>query len=327
MTRASHVICCTLTAAEAESAEVGEILTAGRQLAETLQVEARWLVVAPEAGDVLATAAKYGVTIVDVIQPSSADPGDDWTAASIGDYVRNHPNAVVVLGQTPMARLVAPRVAARAGYGILMNVLSAEATPNGELSATVRAYGGDVHATYDLVGDGGWILGLMPRMVTAHPAPIDETDVLVNALEPPAIAAASAVRIVSEAKTPSNRIEDASVLVAGGRGLGEAGNFRFVEEAARALGGMAAASRPLVDDGWVDSSRQVGLTGKIVYPDLYVAAGISGASQHMAGCSSARVIVAINRDGRAPIFRYAHYGFVGDAVEFLKALASAAEVS
>ena len=94
-------------------------------------------------------------------------------------------------------------------------------------------------------------------------------------------------------------------------------NFSLVEELAEALGGMAGASRPIVDDGWADASRQIGLTGKITRPALYVAAGISGASQHMAGCAAAKTLVAINRDPDAAIFRYARYGIVGDCLEIL----------
>jgi electron transfer flavoprotein alpha subunit len=95
---------------------------------------------------------------------------------------------------------------------------------------------------------------------------------------------------------------------------------KLVEELAQALGGMAGASRPIVDDKWADSSRQVGLTGKITRPVLYVAAGISGASQHMVGCSAAKTLVAINRDPDAAIFRYAKYGIVGDCLEILPEL-------
>jgi electron transfer flavoprotein alpha subunit len=125
------------------------------------------------------------------------------------------------------------------------------------------------------------------------------------------------IRVIERARQSGPRLEDAQVIVAGGRGLGVPENFSLVEELAEALGGMAGASRPIVDDGWADASRQIGLTGKITRPALYVAAGISGASQHMAGCAAAKTLVAINRDPDAAIFRYARYGIVGDCLEIL----------
>jgi electron transfer flavoprotein alpha subunit len=133
------------------------------------------------------------------------------------------------------------------------------------------------------------------------------------------------IRVVERAQTQGPRLEDAQVIVAGGRGLGAQQNFKLIEQLAEALGGMAGASRPLVDDGWIDSSRQVGLTGKITRPVLYIAAGISGASQHMVGCSAAKTLVAINRDPDAPVFRYARYGIVGDCLEVLPELIRAAK--
>jgi electron transfer flavoprotein alpha subunit len=133
------------------------------------------------------------------------------------------------------------------------------------------------------------------------------------------------IRTIRRAQTEGPRLEDAEVIVSGGRGLSAPKDFELVEQLAEALGGMAGASRPLVDDGWVDSSRQVGLTGKITRPALYIAAGISGASQHMAGCSAAKTIVAINRDPDAAIFRYARYGIVGDCLEILPELIRAAK--
>jgi electron transfer flavoprotein alpha subunit len=132
------------------------------------------------------------------------------------------------------------------------------------------------------------------------------------------------IRVVEPAKAEGPRLEDAGTIVAGGRGLGAREHFTLIEQLAEALGGMAGASRPLVDDGWVDASRQVGLTGRITRPALYVAVGISGASQHMAGCSAAKTIVAINKDAEAAIFKHARYGIVGDCHEILPELIRAA---
>jgi electron transfer flavoprotein alpha subunit len=131
------------------------------------------------------------------------------------------------------------------------------------------------------------------------------------------------IRVVERAQAEGPRLEDAQIIVGGGRGLGSAANYQLVEELAEALGGMAAASRPIVDDGWADPSRQLGLTGKIARPALYIGAGISGASQHMVGCSAAKTIVAINNDPDAAIFRYARYGIVGDCLEILAELTRA----
>jgi electron transfer flavoprotein alpha subunit len=129
------------------------------------------------------------------------------------------------------------------------------------------------------------------------------------------------VRIVEPAKPPEGpRLEDAPVVVSGGRGIKDAANYRLIEELAEALGGMPGASRAIVDDSWATPAQQVGLTGKIVTPQVYFAVGISGASQHMAGCSNAKMLVAINTDRDAPIFRYAHYGIVDNCLDVLPEL-------
>jgi electron transfer flavoprotein alpha subunit len=138
-----------------------------------------------------------------------------------------------------------------------------------------------------------------------------------RALDFDAGAVSERVKVVARAESEGPRLEHAQAIVAGGRGLGCSENYSMVEELAEALGGMAAASRPIVDEGWADPSRQVGLTGKITKPALYIAAGISGASQHMVGCTAAKTLVAINKDADAAIFKYARYGIVGDCLELL----------
>ena len=115
------------------------------------------------------------------------------------------------------------------------------------------------------------------------------------------------------------KLEDASIVVAGGRGLGGPDPFGLLEELAILLGGSVGASRAACDAGWVDHSYQVGLTGKTIAPNLYITVGISGASQHMAGCSGAKALVAIDRDGQANIFKDARYGVVGEWQEVLPA--------
>ena len=127
---------------------------------------------------------------------------------------------------------------------------------------------------------------------------------------------------VEAAATAGPKLKDAKIIVSGGRGLGGKDNWHFIEETAPALGAAVGCSRPVADSGWVPSSHQVGLSGTCVTPDLYVAVGISGAVQHLAGISAAKTVVAINNDAEADIFTRANYGVVGDCREVLPAFAA-----
>ncbi|MFZ1295909.1 MAG: electron transfer flavoprotein subunit alpha/FixB family protein, partial [Pseudomonadales bacterium] len=185
-----------------------------------------------------------------------------------------------------------------------------------EVRAT--AYGGDTHAVYRLPAPVN-VVSILSTTLGAEAAPAP-SDPVTREITVSSGAVQERWTVVASAQSSGPRLEDADVIVAGGRGLGSAASYALVREFAELLGGMHGASRAIVDDGWIDSSRQVGLTGKITRPGLYIAVGISGASQHMAGCSAAKTIVAINKDRDASIYRYARYGIAGDCLAVMPEL-------
>ncbi|MCH7599147.1 MAG: electron transfer flavoprotein subunit alpha/FixB family protein [Myxococcales bacterium] len=177
---------------------------------------------------------------------------------------------------------------------------------------------------YEWAGEGTLVVSVSANAVTAE-SPGAGTSPAREGVAVDLTSVEERIKVVEAAKSEGPRLEDAEIIVSGGRGLGAVENYKLIRELAEAMGGMAGASRPLIDEGWVDSSHQVGLTGKITKPTLYVAIGISGASQHMAGCGAANAIVAINKDAEAAIFKHARFGIVGDALELLPELIRAAK--
>jgi electron transfer flavoprotein alpha subunit len=268
------------------------------------------------------TASRYGVASIAHLNDPQLNPGAaDAAIESLAQYCRAAEPCLVLFNQDFVSRLIAPRLAGRLGSAVAMNARAVEASGDDTL-VTASAYGGDTHAVYRMTGPRPHIVTVMPNAVVAEPAST-ASNPAVEEFSVDLSDVTERVRVVTPAKAEGARLEDAQVVVAGGRGLGGPSNFRLIEQLAEAVGGMAAASRPLVDDGWTDASHQVGLTGRITRPALYMALGISGASQHMAGCSAAKTIVAVNRDPDAAIFRYAKYGIVGDCLEVIPELIAA----
>lgn len=311
------VVCTWGTSGGAE-----ELLTLARSVATALDATLGWLVLGPLPHDVTDIAGRQDVAVVDHVEDERLQSfGGDVAVAAIADYARQHDFTLMLVPQTFDARVLAPRVAARIDAGVVMNGL-AVTVEGGALAVTASAYGGDTRVVYALAGDGRFVVGVATSALTAEPAPKAATAVTKHCMVDLS-GVAERVQVVARSEAVGPRIEEADVIVAGGRGLGEKDNYRLVHELADALGGMAGASRPIVDEGWAEPARQVGLTGKITRPTLYIAAGISGASQHMVGCAAAKTLVAINRDPDAAIFRYARYGIVGDCLEILPALTRA----
>ncbi len=301
---------------------VEEAWTVARRASTPLGAELRWLVLGalPEGGT--EAAGRYGVTAIDRIDAPGLDRSRPalLLEALVG-YCKQRSIKALLFPQDHDVRLVAPLLAGRLDAGVVMNALDLEVEA-GQLRVTAAAYGGDTRAVYEFCGEGPALVAITPNAVQPEPAAASTPAVSQVAVD--VSGADERVHVTARAQGEGPRLEDAEIIVAGGRGLGDQASFRLIEELADALGGMAGASRPLVDDGWISAARQVGLTGKITRPALYIAVGISGASQHMAGCSAAKTIVAINRDPEAPIFRYARFGIIGNCLEIMPELIRAA---
>jgi electron transfer flavoprotein alpha subunit len=301
----------------------------GRPAATTLELHSR----ARELGDVEAVAlgpgakaaaavlGRHGAKRVHVNEDPAfaeylAEPAADCLAALVAE---GRPD-VILFGFSADPREVAGRLAARLGTGLIANAMDIEAAGDGFV-AKVPYFGGAKVATYRA--------NTSPAIVLLRPKSfeISECGGEAEVVEvPAAIGDGSRRARIVETRTEAAdkvKLEDAKVVVSGGRGLGGPENFHYVEELADALGGAAGASRAIVDAGWVPYAMQVGQTGKTVRPGVYIAAGISGAMQHTVGMKGAKVIVAINKDPDAPILKMADLGVVGDALKILPKLTEA----
>lgn len=291
-----------------------EVLAAGRTLAQQAGAElAVGLVgstLAPAAQEALQAGAERVYTVEDALL---ADGQVELHLAALTELCRTVAPDIVLLGRTALGRDLGPRLACRLGVGLLQDCLQVELeAASGRLTATRPIYGGNVLARVQCTATPQ-IAALRPKVYTPLPPdPTRQGDVVAVPVR--LDASMARVTVIQQVRHESAgvKLEEASIVVAGGRGLGGPEPFRELQELAGMLGAAMGASRAAVDAGWVPGTWQVGLTGKTITPDLYITVGISGASQHMAGCSGAKVIVAINKDAEANIFREARYGVVGD---------------
>jgi len=225
----------------------------------------------------------------------------------------------ILMGATAMGKDLGPKLAARLRSALAPDCVALDMEPDGTLVATRPVYGGKLRAVLKAVRPSLQVATLRPNVFAALEA--GDGKAAVERLTLPSFELPVAtVREIQPTGGGKVELTEAAIIVSGGRGLKGPENFKLVEELAGALGAAVGASRAAVDAGWKPHSYQVGLTGKTVSPQLYVACGISGAIQHQAGMSSARVIVAINSNPNAPIFKLATYGIVGDLFEVIPLL-------
>ncbi len=288
-----------------------EALSVGHKLAEAVGGE-----LAAMANDrsAAADAGRYGAKKLYVA--GVGEYNTEVYAAALQQAITQMQPAIVLLGGTSNGRDLAPRIAARLNVGVASDVDRVEWT-GGKIRARRPVYSGKAFATVEVSG--------VPAIATTRPNafPADESGGAAAEIIEVAAPAMQPKAEVLEMKTPEAgelTIAEADIIVSGGRGLKEAANFSLIRDLAHAIGGAVGASRATVDAGWTDHQHQVGQTGRVVSPNLYIAAGISGAIQHLAGMSSSKHIVAINKDPEAPIFRVADLGVVGDLFQILPAL-------
>jgi electron transfer flavoprotein alpha subunit len=248
---------------------------------------------------------------------------DGFTTALSAVVAKEKP-AVLLFGATPNGRDLAPRVAARLRLGLTADCTGLAIDEQGQLVQTRPAFGGNIMASIVTPYTRPQCATVRPNVFTAaepdlrRPAVIEEFPVTLSK----ASIRTKVVGTVPAAES-AEKIEEARILVAAGRGCGEPSNLDLVRSLALRLGGAMAGSRAIVELGWVPHTRQVGQSGTTVGPDLYVAVGISGAIQHIVGMSSSKKIIAINKDPDAPIFKIADLGVVGDAMAILPKLLDA----
>ena len=223
--------------------------------------------------------------------------------------------AAVFLAATAMGSDLAGRVAARQGWGCLADVTKL-AVEGGALVATRPVYSSKAIATADGAGKPV-VVTLRPNVFAAEGGGAPGQ---VEALAPISGDIRAVVREIVTKEGAELDVSEANVIVTGGRGIKGPENFALIRDLAKLLGAAVGASRAVVDAGWIDHAHQVGQTGKVVSPSLYIACGVSGAIQHLAGMSSSKIIVAINKDAEAPIFKVADYAIVGDLFQVLPAM-------
>jgi electron transfer flavoprotein alpha subunit len=295
-----------------------EIASTAAKFSKELQCEAEVLLIGNSVNSLAGELDKYGIKKVLICENEKlANYSTTAYSKIIAETAKQRGSDYIFLSATAMGKDVSPRTAARLEAGIAADITELR-YDGGNLIASRPVYAGKAYIEVKLTSPVK-IFTLRPNVFKAEQTEEmkpDSEEIKIDLTD------ADFSSSVKETTVSSEKIDvaEANIIVSGGRGLKAPENYHLVEELAKVLGAAVGASRAVVDAGWRPHSEQVGQTGKTVSPNLYIACGISGAIQHLAGMSSSKCIVAINKDKDAPIFQIADYGIVGDVFEILPAL-------
>jgi electron transfer flavoprotein alpha subunit len=299
-----------------------ELLGAAQRLASTKGCPVSAVLLGHNLSSAIVQLIAYGADQVLVADhPALERYNDELYADLLASLIQEHRPEIVLLGATAYGRSLAPRVASRLGTGLTADCTELSIDQeSGLLLQTRPAFGGNLMATIVCPQHRPQMATVRPRVMRALEPDFSRKGLVIPVPYQPPRTLRTRVLEVFRDQVGGANLADASVVVAVGKGIGSAANLPLFEQLAAALGGVVGATRPVVDAGWVSYSQQIGQTGKTVAPKLYIACGISGAVQHLAGMSSAETIVAINKDPEAPIFKLAHHSLVGDVLEIVPEL-------
>ena len=291
-----------------------ELLGVGRKLANDLGEELSVMIAGSGAVN---TAAKVAAGVTDKVYAADTPLLQDYSNEAYVKVLEKvcktaHPR-IVLMGHTTIGRDLAPRAAFRLGTAAVTDCIALDIDDmNKQLLMTKPVYGGNALAVFTMETFPQIATIRVKSMTTQAVESTGKGEIIdiTAELDPAEIKTTVLKKVVMEDE--GVKLEDAAVIVTGGRGIGGPEGFKQLEELAKLLNGAVGASRPACDNGWVKDTMQIGLTGKIVSPDVYIAVAVSGTTQHMAGCSGARNIIAINKDPEANIFTEARFGVVGD---------------
>lgn len=298
-----------------------ELLGAGRRLADELGSDLSAVLFGSTEQEAEELVRWGADTVFLCKDPAFERFNDEPYAGLLSSLINTHKPEIVLAGATPIGRSFVPRVAARLRTGLTADCTSlAIDKETGNLLQVRPAFGGNIMATILCPNHRPQIATVRPRVMKRNEYRDDRTGRIIN-VEAGGLASRTKVtETVKEVSEVAVNLQEADVIVSGGRGLGNKKGFELLSELAELLEGALGASRAAVDEGWIPYSHQVGQTGKTVCPRLYLACGISGAVQHLVGMQSSDIIVAINKNPEAPIFSVATYGVVGDVYEIVPLL-------